>query len=52
MERWYTRGRSGIRVDFDVADVYAFHEGLILRIDSFRDKAHALEAVGTVGVAG
>jgi ketosteroid isomerase-like protein len=46
LERWYTRGRSGIRVDFDVVDVYALRDGLILRVDGFRNSAEALEAVG------
>jgi ketosteroid isomerase-like protein len=43
-ERWYTRGRSGIKVDFDVVDAYAFRGGLIRRVDGFRSRTEALEA--------
>jgi ketosteroid isomerase-like protein len=46
IEWWDVRGRDGIELDFELIDVYAFHDGLIVRIDGFRDKAEALEAVG------
>ncbi len=46
VERWRMRGRDGIEIDTEVTDVYAFRDGLIVRVDGFRDKAEALEAVG------
>jgi ketosteroid isomerase-like protein len=46
VERWHVGGRDGIELDFQLTDVYAFRDGLIVRIDGFRDKAEALEAAG------
>ena len=46
VERWRARGRQGINFDFLLGDVYTFRDGLIVRIDGFRDRAEALEAVG------
>lgn len=46
VERWHMRGRDGIELDTELTDVYAFRDGLIVRLDGFRDKAAALEAVG------
>jgi ketosteroid isomerase-like protein len=46
VERWRARGRQGIEFDFVLLDVYTFRDGLIVRIDGFRDRASALEAVG------
>lgn len=46
IESWQVRGRDGIELDFELADVYTFRDGLIVRIDGFRDKAKALEAAG------
>ena len=46
VEQWHVRGRDGIELDFDLIDVYSFRDGLIVRIDGFRDRAEALEAVG------
>jgi hypothetical protein len=40
------RGRDGIEIDTELTDVYAFRDSLIVRVDGFRDKAKALEAVG------
>ena len=40
------RGRDGIEIDTEVNDLYAFRDGLIVRIDGFRDSADALEAAG------
>jgi ketosteroid isomerase-like protein len=45
-ERWRVRGRDGIEVDANCADVYSFRDGLIIRGDGFRDHTEALEAVG------
>jgi ketosteroid isomerase-like protein len=46
VERWHARGRQGIEFEFRLTDVYTFRDGLIARVDGFRDKAQALEAVG------
>jgi len=46
VERWNTEGRDGIRVDFTITDVYTIRGGMIVRVDGFRDKDEALEAVG------
>jgi ketosteroid isomerase-like protein len=46
IERWHNRGRDGIELDFELTDVYAFRDRLIVRIDGFLDKAKALEATG------
>ena len=45
-ERWHVVGRDGIKLDFRIVDVYTFEDGLIFRVDGFRDRAEALEAVG------
>jgi ketosteroid isomerase-like protein len=49
IESWYSRGRDGIEIDFELIDVYAFRDRLIVRIDGFRDKTKALEAAGLTG---
>ena len=46
VEQWHVRGRDGIELDFELIDVYTFRDGLIVRIDGFRERAEALEAVG------
>jgi ketosteroid isomerase-like protein len=46
VERWNNRGRQGIELGFEVIDVYAFRDGLIVRVDGYRDKAQAFEAAG------
>ena len=46
VERWRVRGRDGIKLDFEVIDVYTFRDGLLVRADGFRDKAEALKAAG------
>jgi ketosteroid isomerase-like protein len=46
IESWQVRGRDGIGLDFELTDVYAFRDGLIVRIEGFRDKTKALEAAG------
>ena len=45
-ERWHVSGRDGLKLDFELIGVYTFHDGLVTRIDGFRDKPEALEAVG------
>jgi ketosteroid isomerase-like protein len=46
IERWHVRGRDNLELDFELVDVYTFRDGLITRIDGFRDRSGALEAVG------
>ena len=46
VERWHFVGRDGITLDFRIVDVYTFEEGRIVRVDGFRDRGEALEAVG------
>ena len=46
LERWHARGRQGIEFDFQLTDVYTFRDGLITRVDGFRERSEALEAVG------
>ncbi len=46
VERWRVVGRDGLELDFELVDVYTFRDGLVVRIDGFRDRAEALEAVG------
>jgi ketosteroid isomerase-like protein len=46
VERWRARGRQGIEFDFELTDVYTFRDGLVVRIDGFRDRAAAFEAAG------
>jgi ketosteroid isomerase-like protein len=46
VESWCLRGRDGIKVDANCADIYSFRDGLIVRGDGFRSKAEALAAVG------
>jgi ketosteroid isomerase-like protein len=46
VELWRVRGRDGIEIETKLADLYAFRDGLIVRVDGFRDKVEALEAAG------
>ena len=46
VERWRVSGRDRIELDFRIVDVYTFLDGLIVRVDGFRDKAEAFEVVG------
>ena len=46
VEHWQTGGRYGIELDAEITDLYVFRDGLIIRVDGFRDKAEALEAAG------
>ena len=45
-ERWHVSGRDGLKLEFEIITVYTFRDGLVTRIDGFRDTAKALEAVG------
>ena len=46
VEIWRVRGRDGIELETHLTDVYAFRDGLIARVDGYRDKAEALQAAG------
>ena len=46
VERWHTRGRDGIELDTELNGVYAFRDGLISRLEGFRDRTDALDAAG------
>ena len=46
VESWHPRGRQGMETEAVFTHVYTFRDGLILRIEGFRDKAEALEAAG------
>jgi ketosteroid isomerase-like protein len=46
-ERWHARGRGGIEFDFELTDVYSFRDGLVARVDGFKDRAAALAALGS-----
>jgi ketosteroid isomerase-like protein len=45
VEGWHVQGRDGIEVETMVVTVYAFRDGLVARLDSFLDRAKALEAL-------
>jgi ketosteroid isomerase-like protein len=49
VEHWRVRGRGGVEVDTQIIDLWKFRDGLIVRVDGFRDKAEALEAAGLAG---
>jgi ketosteroid isomerase-like protein len=46
VENWRARGRDGIEIKTRLIDVYTFRDGLVVRVDGFRDKAEAREAAG------
>jgi ketosteroid isomerase-like protein len=46
VERWLRRVRQGIEFDIELAGVYTFRDGLVVRIDGFHNKAEAVKAVG------
>jgi len=46
IELWCPLGRQGIDTEIEVSDLYSFRDGLVSRIDGFRDRADALEAAG------
>ena len=47
--RWHFLGRDGIEIDDELANSYAFRDGLISRIEGFTDRAEALAALGLGG---
>jgi len=48
VEHWRTRGRDGIEIVTTITNIYAFRDGLIVRVDGFLEKADALEAVNVM----
>ena len=46
VERWHARGRQGIETPVEIGTIYTFRDGLVVRLDGFRDRAKALEAAG------
>jgi hypothetical protein len=46
LDRWRFCGREGIEIDDRLANAYAFRDGLIVRIDGYRDRAEARAALG------
>jgi ketosteroid isomerase-like protein len=46
VELWHAIGRQGIETPAEIDTVYTFRDGLIIRVDGFRDRAEALEAAG------
>ena len=46
VDLWRFRGREGIEIDRELPTLYAFRDGLIVRIDGFTDQAEAFEAAG------
>jgi ketosteroid isomerase-like protein len=46
VELWCPRGRQGIETETEISDLYAFRDGLVHRVEGFRDRAEALEAAG------
>ena len=46
VECWRFRGRDGLALESELVDVYTFRQGLIVRVQGFRNRAEALEAVG------
>jgi ketosteroid isomerase-like protein len=45
-ERWQMRARDGIETGFQLTHIYTFRDGLVIRIDGFRERAEALKAAG------
>jgi ketosteroid isomerase-like protein len=46
VERWRAVGRGGLKFELELIDLFTFRDGLIVRIDGFRDRTKALEAAG------
>jgi ketosteroid isomerase-like protein len=45
-ERWHVHARDGLKLHFDIFDVYTFRDGLVAQVDGFREREAALEAAG------
>jgi ketosteroid isomerase-like protein len=46
VEIWAGRGRQGIETPTEIHTIYTFRDGLVVRIEGFRDRSTALEAAG------
>jgi hypothetical protein len=46
IDRWVFRGRDGIEIARELPTLFAFRNGLIVRIDGFTVKSEALKAAG------
>ena len=46
VERWRAVSRGGLEFELELIDLFTFRDGLIVRIDGFRDRTEALEAAG------
>src|SRR5262245_40302191 len=46
IDHWLFRGRDGIEIESELQELYTLRDGLITRIDGFRNRADALEAAG------
>src|SRR5690242_4918644 len=46
IDQWRLRGREGIEIERELPTLFAFRDGLIVRIDGFTERAEALEVAG------
>ena len=46
VERWSGPGRQGIDTPVEIGTIYTFRDGLVVRLEGFRDRDEALEAAG------
>jgi ketosteroid isomerase-like protein len=44
IDRWLFEGRDGIEIEEELPTVFTFRDGLIVRVDGFRDRAEAFRA--------
>ena len=45
-ERWAGHGRKGISTPAEIDTIYTFRDGLVIRVEGFRDRSAALTAAG------
>jgi hypothetical protein len=46
VEHWAPRSSQGVETPFALGTIYAFQDGLVLRLEGFRDPAKARAAAG------
>jgi limonene-1,2-epoxide hydrolase len=46
VERWLGSGRQGMSTRAEIVTIYTFRDGLVVRLEGFRDRAEALAAAG------
>jgi limonene-1,2-epoxide hydrolase len=46
VEHWSPRSSQGVETQFELATVYTFQDGLVVRLEGFRDPAKARAAAG------